>query len=435
MMGSTKQSGVYVNENRFTAVVPFGWVLDHTISGTVLESALREAQSIEDGTYDQTRVVMDERTLSIARAREKMQRPFQIETSKQRIRGGKPYYVRTLKPTRKYENAKGPLKNYLVNAIAATNGSGGILPSFFLYWPELLPSDELDHAVDLFSGIGWYSYSFDPIKVGRGAILDGECRVEAGLLVRADNKIAHSVRDQLMRCPVTIEVFHGIPTERAAQYFIDLNTKAVPVDRTTEANIDPRNKWINVTKQIFDELGVSLATTGRQLTSAHVANGQHLLLTHAAQMVKSMAIGGAQATRKSSDRESAWEGVDFVALKRGAIQWFRVLLDHFDEGEAIFHSDAYVVRASPIRLALGELGEGYYLKDPEKCRKAKAVLEEVSWQVSEAWNGLAGVVKVSKNGNLRLSGMSGRNYRPAYNAMVNETSRNGRAIRGAESDA
>ena len=79
---------------------------------------------------------------------------------------------------------------------------------------------------------------------------------------------------------------------------------------------------------------------------------------------------------------------------------------------------------------LGELGEGFYLEDPEKCAKARNALTEVKWEVSEAWNGLAGVVKASKNGDLRLSGMSGRNYRPAYNAIINADSRNGKAIRG-----
>lgn len=423
MIISETLTGIYVNDNRFTAVVPFKWVLDHVYSGLELEDAISKQEKIDAGMAGIGSAV-DPRTLSVAKARAKMQRPFQVLSTNKKVKQGSVIHEKTLKQTPKYTNARGPLKDYLVSNVGGTNGTNGVLPSFFLYWPELLKSREMSHGIRGMR-VDWREYDFD--GADRGAILDGESRVQAALFARQDARVSPTDYMQLCNQLVTIEVFHGISTEKAAQHFIDLNTKSVKVDTMTKANVDPRNRWVNVTKDICDDIGLSYATTGRQLTTNHVFLGHRILLTHATQIIKAMVIGPHRAVLASSDREESWENVDFAKLRKAGGEWLKAIIDHF--GDTVFADQSLVIRSSPVRLALGALGEAFYTDNDDAKKAAMQALSDINWTVSPAWNGLGGVVKKDKNREYRLSGGSSKNFSPAKNAIMKPNTTNGQAIR------
>nr|WP_221380888.1 hypothetical protein [Actinoplanes polyasparticus] len=75
--------------------------------------------------------------------------------------------------------------------------------------------------------------------------------------------MSQALKDKLLNKLVTIEIYHGITVEQAAQMFVDLNYEGTPMDKVTKANIDPRNKWVWAAKKIFEELAHLLRTPSR----------------------------------------------------------------------------------------------------------------------------------------------------------------------------
>ncbi|WP_433506051.1 hypothetical protein ACQP04_05910 [Pseudonocardia halophobica] len=398
--------------------MPFQWVLDNHISGLVLEDAVRD---LEEGK------TVDPRTAQLAPIRAKMQRPFQKVDFERRSIGGESVPVQRLNPTPKMKNTMGDLRDYLLKQFAVSPEEAfGVLPGFVAVWPETMTESENPVTV---SGIQspWTTYDYS--ELGRGALADGECRHLAGVDINADPSVSPALKDKLLNQLVTVEIFHGISTENAAKMFVDLNFEGTPVDNITKANIDPRNKWISATKEIFSTLQIGVATTGRQLTSSHQRQGQWILLTHAEQMVKAIVLGPNNALNKSKKTDS-WDGVDFEKLNKAAIQWFGEIFDHFG-GPEVLGDKSRVIRTIAVRVALASLGAAFYREDSKGIAEARATLKDVDWIVSETWNGIGGKVVVNDEGVATMSAGSGKeSITKAVQAVTKPTTKAGEAVRG-----
>lgn len=418
MLEAKSVTGLEWNENHFTTVVPFKWIVDNLISGLVLEQAERDlAQGLS----------VDSRAAQLASMRGKMQRPFEdVVRTKKSIRG-ESVEIDQLRPTAKLVNTRGSLRDYLLEQFAVSPEEAfGVLPGFVAVWPELMDPRSID--VELPGMVSRWQI-FDYGHLGRGALADGECRHLAGIEINADPKVSPALKDKLMHQPVTVEVFHGISEAKAAQMFIDLNFEGTPVAGITKANLDPRNKWITVTKGIFEDLGIGLAITGRQLTDSHKRQSQWLLITHAEQMVKAIALGPTKALTKSKKTQS-WEGVDFERLHKAGVEWFGEIFDFFG-GPEVLGDQSRVIRSIPVRVALASLGTAHYQHRLEDKAAASRTLKEVNWIVSERWNGIGGKVTINDQGVAKMAAGSGKEtITRAVQAVTKRDTRAGRYVRG-----
>jgi hypothetical protein len=427
-------TGLRWDDHHFTTVVPFSWLMENIVSGLVLEDAMRDLAESK---------AVDARTGQLAPIRDRMQRPFKKAQVEKRSIAGESVEVLTWEPTPKFKNTTGSLRDYLVRQFAVSPEEAfGVLPGFVAVWPELMMEKPLGADVPGLPA-PWFIYDFGDI--GRGVLADGECRHLAALLINADNTINAALKDKLFNKVVTVEVFHGIMPEQAASMFIDLNYEGTRVDTITKANVDPRNKWVQVTRRIFDDLGMNLATTGRQLTQTHISQGQYLLLTHAEQMVKSIALGPNRALRNSKQDtgETSWEGVDFDKLHKAGVAWFGDIFDYFNpDGPrgAVLADQSRVIRTVAVRVALASLGSFFYKNDLEGMRDARLTLEQVAWVVSERWQGIGGKVTTGKDGTAKMSAGSGKEHITKAVSAINprlgaKRSAAWRVVRGIEDPA
>ncbi|MEV6298196.1 hypothetical protein AB0M02_02195 [Actinoplanes sp. NPDC051861] len=409
-------TGFQRDERHFTTVVPFRWILDNIVPGLALEEAERE---IDEGNP------VDPRARQLAPFRRKMQRPFLKPVTERRSIAGRSVPVVTLAPTQKMKNSVGPLRKYLLEQFAPDSAAGfGVLPGFVAVWPEPMATTSVAVNVSGFES-PWVQYDFS--SIGRGALADGECRHLALERIAADPKVPAALKDKLLRKHVTVEVYHGVSVEQAAGMFVDLNFEGTPVDRITKANIDTRNKWINATKEIFGDLGISLATDGRQLTIAHQQMGQWLLLTHAEQMVKAITNGPYKALSNSKAAES-WEGVDFERLRQAGVAWFGEIFSYFG-GPQVLADKSRVIRTIAVRVALASLGSAFYHEDAAGIDRARKALAEIDWIVSEAWNGIGGKVVVTDGVAKMAAGSGKETITKAVQAVTKPETIAGKAVR------
>ncbi|MGK3203807.1 hypothetical protein [Amycolatopsis sp. MEPSY49] len=410
-------TGIRRNEFHFTTVVPLNWVIEHHVSGLVLEQAIRD---IAEGNS------VDPRAKKLARMRQRMQRPFQKKALERRSVAGESKQVEKLVPTAKMRNSLGPLRAYLLEQFAVSPEEAfGVLPGFVSVWPERMKELEDPVTVDGLPS-PWFSYDYG--QLGRGALADGECRHLACLNINADQSVPAALKDKLLNQLVTVEIYHGVTEDQAAQMFVDLNYEGTPVDTITKANIDPRNKWITATKKIFDELGIKYATSGRQLTATHQNLGEWILLTHAEQMVKAIVLGPNKALIKSKRAES-WDGVDFDRLHEAGVAWFGEIFKHFG-GHEVLADRSRVVRTIAVRVALASLGSAFYRNDLPAMEAARATLTEVDWLVSEAWQGIGGKVTVKDQVATMSAGSGKESITRAVQAVTKPETKAGRAVRG-----
>lgn len=428
-MNITNISGIKMDDFRFTTIVELGWLLDRVIDGLTLESVMEEHEQRKEGVVDPS-LKVDDRTLELAKIRSKMQRPFRTKSVASKMIRGERIYSPQMKPTAKYKNAHGPLKQYMLEKFAPSpDGGFGVLPGFVIYWPEQLQAEALvTPDSEMYENAGWTSYRYGD---SRAVCVDGESRIAAASFIRNDPKVSFALKDQLLRQPVTVTVFHGLDKERAAQAFVDLNFEGVKVDTITKANIDPRNKWVKVTRDIFEELEIKLATSGRQITTAHIQMDEYLLLTHAVQMVKSI-IKKANVFSAATDKPSAWTDVDFKKLHAAGVTWFREVFDFFGGAEVLVDRTK-VVRSIAVRVAIASLGRYHYAGSQEGRKRASQILREVDWTVAPAWNGLGGkVTQKDTDGPYTMAAGSGKtSCTLVINALDGNSSR-GKALRKPE---
>lgn len=380
-------------------------LLDRTIPGMALEQAARD---IEDGK------AVDERTATLAGIRAAMQRDFEQAKAVRKSVAGESVTAITYEATAKKRNADGSLKIYLQQQWAVSPEEAfAVLPAFVAVLPETLTETPL--ATDV-AGLKDVWFNYDIGSIGRWALADGECRDYALRAINADNTVSAAVKDKLLNKTVTIELYHGINREQAAVLFVDLNCKAIGVSTQEEAAIDPRNEWIAAAKDIFGELGIGLASTGRQLTQSHLAQDQYLLVTHAEQMVKAIVLGANQALVKSKRAPESFKelGVDGDKLRKAGVKWFGEIFSYFGQfyedgnGVGVLTDHSRVVRTIAVRVALAGLGGAFYRNDLEGMADARATLGKVNWVVGPRWQGIGGKVSESKDGVWRMAAGSGK---------------------------
>jgi hypothetical protein len=414
-------TGIRRSDFHFTTVTTLGWVLDQHVSGLVLEQALRDVDND---------VPVDPHTEELATFRRDIQRPFEKKALERRSVAGESILVERFVPTAKMNNTRGALRTYMLEQFAVSPEEAfGVLPGFVSIWPERMKELENPTVVDGLEN-PWFTYDYG--HLGRGALADGESRHLACLYINADQNVSVALKDKLLNQLVTVEIYHGVTREQAAQMFVDLNYEGTPVDTITKANIDPRNKWIAATKKIFDELGIKYATTGRQLTATHQNLGEWILLTHAEQMVKAIVLGPNKALQKSKRTES-WDGVDFDRLHKAAVNWFGEIFAHFG-GHQVLADRSRVIRTIAVRVALASLGSAFYRDDEPAIEAARTTLGEVNWVVSEAWQGIGGKVTVKDKVATMSAGSGKESITRAVQAVTKPETKAGRAVRGRAQD-
>ena len=66
---------------------------------------------------------------------------------------------------------------------------------------------------------------------------------------------------------VAVQIYDGIPVERAAQHFRDTNGLGVGINAALLLGHDYDDPWTNTTRKVFAELGVPLEEQSRQVKS------------------------------------------------------------------------------------------------------------------------------------------------------------------------
>lgn len=196
---------------------------------------------------------------------------------------------------------------------------------------------------------------------------------------------------------------------------------ATPEPSTTEPT------WVQVTRAVFDELGISYAPTGRQIGPRHIQAGQWILLVHAVQMVKAITLGGYGAMAAPKSPDIVPDAIDLDRLHKAAVAWIGEIVEHFGGAQAFVDRDL-VLRAIAPRVALASLGLAFYSQDETGIAAARATLAEVNWRVSYAWQGIGGHIMEGRSGLSLVSGSGKASIGRALKAMRPDTEI-GRAVR------
>jgi hypothetical protein len=415
--------GIKINDYQFTTVLPVSELLRITVSGLAFEA--KEAQS---NAYDD----LADRVAVLAPARKLIQRNFYNEALKPRVRKnletGEKETTRVLDYTEsaKLINAKGDLLRYIKGPYIDSPGqSTAAMPAFVVYFPENLPAER---QVGIDAGMGGEYYTYDITNVGKGMCLDGESRhyaMERAINDSGVNALNGLRKENLRNKLVTVEIHHGLEPIKMAQVFADLNGKGVKLNSNAVAARDIRDPWARATKEIFSQLGVQLQEAGRQISAVSQANNVHLMFNQARVMVKAMGIGSFNGATGTADRT---DGIDFERLVKTGIEWFGIVLEHFG-GAEVFTDPDRVLRAVPVKVAIGLMGHAWYDTDKGAQQRHVQSLSEIDWKVGQAWAGIAGKVAL-KDGVYRLSASGAKEIGThAARAITNADSVDGKKIR------
>jgi len=257
-----------------------------------------------------------------------------------------------------------------------------------------------------------------------------------------------------------VTVYHGISAEAAATLFKNFNGKGIAMTTNEIASKDFTNPWINLAREVFeDNLGMTLETTGRQITSTSIAHNRYLMLNQAVQMVRGFALGSVgAATSKSTEAGTAdiEAAGGFAKVATKATEWFKIVFDTvngYDHVGELLVDEGRVFRAMPVKIAVSILGHPYYgnlggnpagygTPDLVGMADARTTLTTINWNVSKAWDGIAGKVTPitdddgKPTGDFKVAAGSAKEIgNSAYKAIVapnpaNKTSKAYKAIRG-----
>ncbi len=414
--------GIKVNSNQFTTVLPISELLRITVSGMAFE---QDAAGSAEFDHLTSRVAV------LKPARRLVQRTFynpalktkvvkNLETGEKRSER-----VPAFTESAKLRNAKGELLKYLKGPyIDSPDRSAAAMPAFVIYYPELLPHIKADFN----AGMGGEYYTFDLTEAGKAMILDGESRhfsIERALAETGTHALSGSRKETLRSKLVTVEVHHGLDPMVMGQIFADLNGKGVKLNQNETAARDIRDQWSKATREIFENLDVALQLTGRQVSAASQAQGLHLMFNQARVMVRALGLGTFSGATSGADR---YDGVDFERVVSSGTEWFGRVLDHFD-GPSVFTDQNRVLRAVPVKVALGLMGNAWYDTDLSKRSEHLASLSEINWRVRPEWNGIAGKV-TEKDGVYKLSASGAKEIgNRAARALTSAQSADGKKIR------
>jgi hypothetical protein len=414
--------GIRINDHQFTTVLPVSEFLRITVSGMAFEQ-----DAVGTDAYSH----MTDRVAVLAPARELIQRTFYNPALKPKIvknleTGEKetkrvPAFIESAKLI----NAKGDLLKYIKGPyIDSPEHSTAAMPAFVVYFPEKLPATPQDFN----AGMGGEYYTYDLTDVGKGMCLDGESRhysMERAIGDSGANALSGLRKEILRNKLVTVEVHHGLDPLKMGQVFADLNGKGIKLNSNAAAARDVRDPWARATKEIFLQLRVPLQETGRQISAVSQASGMHLMFNHARVMVRALGIGSFNGATGMSDRT---DGIDFDRVVKTGAEWFGVVLNHFD-GAQVFTDPDRVLRAMPVKVAIGLMGHAWYDTDLAEREKHILSLSKIDWRVRQEWNGIAGKV-TQKDEVFKLSASGAKEIGTrAARAITNADSIDGRKIR------
>jgi DNA-sulfur modification-associated len=391
-----KLGGIRLDENRISTVVPIQLLMEHSISGMAFEPKEKTGELYEH---------LDERVRELSPARGSIQRAFFARAMRDvRVTDpvtGEKHTDREptgWSPTAKHRNATGELLNYIQGPFLDNPPLTATLPAFILYCPELLegaPREDFNAHM----GGEFYGYDIDP---GRKFMLaDGESRhLSIELALSPSSKLPGNRREKLKNKLVTVEIIHGIPPEDMGQMFADLNGKGVTLTKNAVQALDVRDPWARATKEIFRELDVPLMSSGRQITAVAMAENKHLLIGQAITMVRAVGLGSfSKAVSASAYDDQLKTPEGYAKVVRAGVTWFGIILDHFGmpkingaRSAEIFTDPDRVLRAMPVKVALGVMGNAWVDVSLPKQAEYQAALKDIDWRVSLRWQGVAGKV-------------------------------------------
>jgi len=443
--------GIRRHENIFTTVIPISVLVDLTIPGMAFEP-----KEVAGESYNH----LDARVSELIQARGSIQREFfhramrnervlDPETGEKRIERQPTGWS----PTRKYKNATGELQKYIEGPFLDTPPLEATLPAFTIYFPEQLEGEQLKEF-NAHMGGEFYLYELDVSKKAMEA--DGESRLLAiRRALSSNSKLSGTRQEKLRTTLVSVDVIHGVPTSAMGQMFADLNGKGVTLTKNETEGLNIRDRWTKATKDIFEKLKVPLETTGRQVTAVSQAEHKHLIIGQAVTMVRGLGLGKfGQAVSATSYEDVIKDQKDYDRLVEAGVLWFGAILNHFEaetmpdgtRDARVFTDPDRVVRAVPVKVALGVMGNPWFEVNLPKQAEHKKALEEINWRVNPAWQGIAGKVspKVEKRkvdgktvpvpipDEYTLAAAGAKELgAAAVRALTNATSSAGRAVRGA----
>lgn len=440
--------GIRRTDYQFTTVIPMDLLMELTIGGLAFEPKGRGS-----GQFNH----LEPRVKELAGAR-KFQRNFYAPAMvSKKVTDPETGEKRTVREatgwssTAKHKNAKGDLRKYIEGPFLDDPPAAGALPSFSLYCPEHLEGIRREEF-DAYMAGEFYVYNLD--RSLKFMLADGESRHLGVDLILADPKVSGNLKEKLKAATVSVDVYHGIEPAHMGQIYADLNGHGVNLTKTETQAHDIRDPWVRATKQIFDQLKVPLAETGRQVTAATMANNQHLMLGQAVSMVRAIGMGTASKALSKKDYVEMFEDPKtYDRLVAAGVKWLTKVLDHFEaptldngERDASFLSDTdLVIRSVPVKVALGLMGRAWFEIDMPKQHEYIAVLGQINWRVDQRWQGIAGKVRpatrkvegknVAIDDEFRLASASGKEIgSAAFNALTKPDTISGRAVRGLEAN-
>jgi hypothetical protein len=448
---TTLLGGIRRNENMFTTVVPISLLTELTIPGMAFEAKEVKGEKFEH---------LDERVKELMPAR-----AFQREFFHRAMRNVKVVDPETGEkrtdrqptgwtPTRKYQNATGELQRYIEGPFLDTPPLEATLPAFTIYFPEQLQGERVPEF-NAHMGGEFHRYALDSAKKAMEA--DGESRLLAiRRALSASSKLSGTRQEKLRATLVSVDVIHGVPASAMGQMFSDLNGKGVLLTKNEAEGLNIRDPWTRATKDIFEALRVPLVTTGRQVTAPNQAEHKHLIIGQAITMVRGLGFGTfSKAVSNSTQDDIIKDPADFDRLVKAGVAWFGHVLDHFGaktlpdgtRNADVFTDPDRVLRAVPIKVALGVMGHPWFEVNLPKQAQHKAFLREIDWRVGAAWQGIAGKVspKIEKRkvdgkmkqekvpGQFTLAASGAKELgSAAVRALTNPTSAAGRLVRGMQ---
>lgn len=312
---------------------------------------------------------------------------------------------------RLFEGAKAknvePYANYIVGV---TNGQSGMTPSIILFTEHELPVHEKDDGT-----------AFLQIPYGAQVVaIDGETQLAARF-------VAANIDPRTKTEFVPVLVCHGRSTDWARQVFHDLNLLGVRPNAAVGISMDARDPLTFVARQVEQRVAFfkgRINTVRRQLRKSdpHVVTITGL---RGACVTLAEGIGGV----KYGARPVYINQADVPKIVDIASEWFSAVADTI--GAAIEDRKRTVAGAPPVLAAIGAMGHELVKIDDAELRTVRRQelldkLQQVRWDKSKAWEGIAG--KFSPKGNFSMGGSKETAY-AVYSALTDRSSEGYNQIR------
>jgi hypothetical protein len=449
---SIQLGGIRRHDSIFTTVIPISLLVDLTVPGMAFEP-----KEVAGESYDH----LDDRVRELIAARGTIQREFFHRAMKNvRVMDPDTGESRTERqptgwsPTAKYRNATGDLQKFIEGPFLDTPPLEATLPAFTIYFPERLEGEQMKEF-NAHMGGEFYLYTLDSAKKAMEA--DGESRLLAiRRALSSNSKLSGTRQEKLRTTLVAVDVIHGVPTAAMGQMFADLNGKGVTLTKNETEGLNIRDQWTKATKDIFEALKVPLVTTGRQVTAVDQAENKHLIIGQAVTMVRGLGLGFSKAVSATGHEDVIKDQADYDRLVEAGVTWFGHVLDHFGaqslpdgtRDARVFTDPDLVVRAVPVKVALGVMGNPWFEVNRPKQEEHQKALSDIDWRVGPAWQGVAGKVspkfekrkvdgktlRIPVDGEYTLAAAGAKEVgATTVRALTNPDSNAGRAVRGMDS--